>query len=43
MGKIQIHTLTDGFQDFYDADIFQNVMTKLVRDMGYVKTILMIS
>jgi HKD family nuclease len=36
--KIQIQTLTHGYQDFHDPDVFQNVMSKLVQDMEYVKT-----
>jgi hypothetical protein len=39
-GKIQIQTLTHGYQDCLDPDIFQNFMTKLVQDMEYVKTYL---
>jgi hypothetical protein len=39
-GKIQIQTLTFGYQDCYDPDIFQNVMSKLVQDMEYVKNYL---
>jgi hypothetical protein len=38
MGKKQIKTLTHGYQDFLDPNIFQNVMSKLVQDMEYVKT-----
>jgi hypothetical protein len=38
--KIQIQTLTHGYQDCLDPDVFQNVMTKLVQDMEYVKTYL---
>jgi hypothetical protein len=40
MGKIQIKMLTNGYQDCLDADNFQNVMSKLVQDMEYVKTYL---
>jgi hypothetical protein len=40
MGKIQIKTLTHGYQDYLVLDIFQNVMSKLVQDMEYVKTYL---
>jgi hypothetical protein len=40
MGKIQIQTLTHGYQDCLVPDIFQNVMSKLVQDMEYVKTYL---
>jgi hypothetical protein len=39
-GKIQIQTLTNGYQDCLDSDVFQNVMSKLVQDMEYVKTYL---
>jgi hypothetical protein len=39
-GKIQIQTLTHGYQDCHDPDVFQNVMSKLVQDMEYVKTYL---
>jgi hypothetical protein len=39
-GKIQIQTLTHGYQDCLDSDVFQNVMSKLVQDMEYVKTYL---
>jgi hypothetical protein len=39
MGKIQIQTLTHGYQDWQDPDVFQNVMSKNVQDMEYVKTI----
>jgi hypothetical protein len=38
--KIQIQTLTYGYQDWLDPDVFQNVMSKLVQDMEYVKTFL---
>jgi hypothetical protein len=37
-GKIQIQTLTHGYQDFLNPDVFQNVMSKLVQDMEYSKT-----
>jgi hypothetical protein len=37
-GKIKIQTLTHGYQDCLDPDVFQNVMSKLVQDMEYVKT-----
>jgi hypothetical protein len=40
MGKIQIQTLTHGYQDCLVPDVFQNVMSKLVQDMEYVKTYL---
>jgi hypothetical protein len=36
--KIQIQTLTHGYQDCLDPDVFQNVMSKLVQDMEYFKT-----
>jgi rRNA pseudouridine-1189 N-methylase Emg1 (Nep1/Mra1 family) len=39
-GKIQIQTLIHGYQDWQDPDVFQNVMSKLVQDMEYVKTYL---
>jgi hypothetical protein len=39
-GKIQIQTLTHGYQDCHYLDVFQNVMSKLVHDMEYVKTYL---
>jgi hypothetical protein len=38
-GKIQLQTLTYGYQDCLDPDIFQYVMSKLVQDMEYVETI----
>jgi hypothetical protein len=38
MGKIQIQTLTMGIK--IAPDVFQNVMSKLVHDMEYVKTYL---
>jgi hypothetical protein len=38
--EIQIQTLTHGYQDCLDPDAFQNVMSKLVQDMEYVKTYL---
>jgi hypothetical protein len=38
MRKTQIQTLTHGYQDCLDLDVFQNVMSKLVQDMEYVKT-----
>jgi hypothetical protein len=37
MGKIQIQTLTHGYQDCLAPDV-QNIMSKLVQDMEYVKT-----
>jgi hypothetical protein len=39
-GKIQIQTLTNGYQDCLVPDVFQKVMSKLVRDMEYFKTYL---
>jgi hypothetical protein len=39
-GKIQIQTLIHGYQDSLVPDIFQNVMSKLIHDMEYVKTYL---
>jgi hypothetical protein len=39
-GKIQIQTLTHGYQACLDPDVFQNVMSNLVQDMEYVKTYL---
>jgi hypothetical protein len=38
MEKIQIQTLNYGYQDCLFPDVFQNVMSKLVQDMEYVKT-----
>jgi hypothetical protein len=38
--KIQIQTLTHGYQNCLVTDVFQNVMSKLVQDMQYVKTYL---
>jgi hypothetical protein len=35
MGKIQIQTLTHGYQDCLVPDAFQNVMSKLVQEMEY--------
>jgi hypothetical protein len=40
MGKIQIQTLTHGYQDCLIQDVLQNVMSKLVQDMEYVKNYL---
>jgi hypothetical protein len=40
MGKIQIQTLTHGYQDCLVPDVFQNVMSKLVQDMENDKTYL---
>jgi hypothetical protein len=39
-GKIQIQTRNHGYQDCLDPNVFQNVMSKLVQDMEYVKTYL---
>jgi hypothetical protein len=39
-GRIYIQTLTHGYQDCLDPDVFQNVMSKFVQDMEYVKTYL---
>jgi hypothetical protein len=36
--KIQIQTHTHGYQDWLDPDVFQNVISKLVQDIEYVKT-----
>jgi hypothetical protein len=38
--KIQIQKLTHGYQDCLVPDVFQNVMSKLMQDMEYVKTYL---
>jgi hypothetical protein len=35
--KIQIQTLTHGYQGCLVLDVFQNVISKLVQDMEYVK------
>jgi hypothetical protein len=35
-----MQTLTHGYQDCLVPDVFQNVMSKLVQDMEYVKTYL---
>jgi hypothetical protein len=37
--KIQIKTLAHGYQDLMVPDVFQNIMSKLVQDMEYVKTV----
>jgi hypothetical protein len=37
--KLQIQTLTHGYQDCLFPDDFQNFMSNLVQDMEYVKTI----
>jgi hypothetical protein len=39
-GKIQIQALTHRYQEYPVSDVFQNVMSKLVQDMEYVKTYL---
>jgi hypothetical protein len=39
-GKIQIQTLTHGYQGCQVPDVFQNVMSTLVQDIEYVKTYL---
>jgi hypothetical protein len=36
--KIQIQSLTSGCQDSLNPDVFQNVISKIVQDMEYVKT-----
>jgi hypothetical protein len=38
--KVQIQKLTHGYQDCLIPDVFQNVMSKLVQDMEYLKTYL---
>jgi hypothetical protein len=38
--KIQIQTLTHGYQHCTFPNVFQNAMSKLVQDMEYVKTYL---
>jgi hypothetical protein len=35
--KIQKQMLTHGYQDCLVPDVFQNVMSKLVQDMEYVR------
>jgi hypothetical protein len=40
MGKIQVQTLIHEYQDCLDPDFFQNIMSKLVQDMEYLKTYL---
>jgi hypothetical protein len=40
-GKIQIKTLTHGYQDCLVPDVFQNVMSKLFQGMEYVKKIIL--
>jgi hypothetical protein len=39
-GKIQIQAFIHGYQDFLVPDVIENVMSKLVQDMEYVKTYL---
>jgi hypothetical protein len=39
-GKIQIQTLTNGYQDCLVPDVFQNLMSKLVQDIEYNQTYL---
>jgi phage-related protein len=36
-GKNKKTKITHGYQDFLVPDVFQNVMSKLVQDMEYVK------
>jgi hypothetical protein len=36
--KMQLQTLTHGYQDYLDPDVFQNVMSQLVQDMECVQT-----
>jgi hypothetical protein len=38
--KLQIQTLTHGYQDSLIPDVFQNFMSKLIQDMEYFKTYL---
>jgi hypothetical protein len=38
--KIQIQTITHGYQDYMVPDVYQNVKSKLVQGMEYVKTYL---
>jgi hypothetical protein len=37
-GKIQIQTLSHGYQDCLLPDVFQNVMSNLIQEMEYIKT-----
>jgi hypothetical protein len=37
LGKYKIQTLTHGYQDCQDCDVFQNFMSNLVQDMEYIK------
>jgi hypothetical protein len=39
-GQNTIQKLTHGYQDCLDPDVFQNVISMLVQDMKYVKTII---
>jgi hypothetical protein len=39
--KLQIQTLTHGYQECLNADVFQNFMSKFFQDMEYVKTIML--
>jgi hypothetical protein len=43
LGKIQIQTLTHGYQDCQVPDVFQNVMSKIVQKWNMLRPILMIS
>jgi hypothetical protein len=36
-GKLQIQTIIHGYRDCHVPYVFQNVMSKLVQDMEYVK------
>jgi hypothetical protein len=36
--EIQIQALIQGYQDFLVPDVFQNVTSKLVQDVEFVKT-----
>jgi hypothetical protein len=38
MMKIQIQTFTHENKDFLVSDVFQNIMSRLVQDMEYIKT-----
>jgi hypothetical protein len=39
--KLQIQTLTHGYQYCLVPDVFQNVMSKIVQDTEYVETIIL--
>jgi hypothetical protein len=39
--KKMIQTLNYEYQDFLNPDVFQNIMTKLVQDVQYAKTIML--